>query len=273
MVSFRRRGGDAVTRRSSSLAEDSKSVIVCLHHGTGSRRSWNTFEERFEGREIYAYDREGFGSHPINATKWNAEYHREGANELLEILKEIVGPDDDRGVVLVGHSDGATIGLLAAAKDKRNIVRGVVAEAPHVYHGSRYETPYGADGGFDYFKRTVMDTQRERIRKAMAKEHRTRQRGDAVVRRWFDWWTDEANRTWDVSSCLPDVGCPVLVVHGENDIFYPRRHSELISMSCGREGGSNSEFVEIPSVGHEIHKENPESFMDTVDSWLRSNNL
>ena len=66
--------------------------------------------------------------------------------------------------------------------------------------------------------------------------------------RWYEWWT--SNNGWDVSEVLQRVQCPVLVVHGAEDIFFPVEHSEHIAAGCAR-----GELAEIRGAGHEVHRE------------------
>ena len=76
---------------------------------------------------MISYDRLGFGSSaPLSS--WAADYHHDGAEELLALL-EYLGIDEP--VALVGHSDGATIALLAAAAVPARVRAGRRPSSPY----------------------------------------------------------------------------------------------------------------------------------------------
>ena len=79
--------------------------------------------------------------------------------------------------------------------------------------------------------------------------------------RWYEWWT--SNNGWDVSEVLQRVQCPVLVVHGAEDIFFPVEHSEHIAAGCAR-----GELAVIRGAGHEVHREAPDEFADLALRFL-----
>lgn len=227
--------------------------VVLLHHATGSHNDWRGQVALLvaAGYAVFAYDRHGFGrSDPL--PEWSLDYHDRSVAELIEVL-DALGLSR---VALVGHSDGATIALMAAARYP-NRVAAVVAEAPHMW-----VEPDWLERGFETFRRTVGAS--PRFWRAMAREHG--ERGQEVVERWWRRWLDPAFRRWDVSACLPLIGCPVLVIHGAGDIFFPIGHSETIAARIPQ-----AEFRLIPDAGHTPHLETPDVFNDDMIAFLRRN--
>ena len=53
------------------------------------------------------------------------------------------------------------------------------------------------------------------------------------------------------------VELDTLCIHGENDVFFPEEHTRFISDSLVR-----GEYSLIRNCGHEIHKDNPDEFLD-----------
>ena len=240
-------GGALRHLRVSRTGVGSEQPVILLHHGTGSLRSWDLFAPRLPSVSI-AYDRLGFGgSTPLTHT-WGASYHTEGADELLRLCDAL----HIERAAIVGHSDGATIALLAAAAQPSRI-EAIVAEAPHVWHGSRH----GGDGGFAAFHARYSHD--ARFARAMERDHGPDWR--KVYTRWYEWWT--SNNGWDVSEVLQRVQCPVLVVHGAEDIFFPVEHSEHIAAGCAR-----GELAVIRDAGHEVHREAPDEFADLALRFL-----
>src|SRR6185437_1054962 len=107
-------------------------VLVFLHEGLGSIALWRDFPEKLAaatGFSAVVYSRYGYGnSDPLAAPRDIDYMHREALKTLPE-LRARLGLDD---VILVGHSDGASIALIHAGAG-RWPVRGLALEAPHVF--------------------------------------------------------------------------------------------------------------------------------------------
>ena len=233
-------------------------TMILLHHGTGCIQSWdNVVSELSDEFDTIAYDRAGFGKSEPSITSWTRDYHKKGAYELLSVMDIL----DIEKAILVGHSDGATIAMIAGAIEPTRICAGIL-EAPHVLHGSKYETAYGNDGGFEYFRQHVMIKYKDRIRSAFERDHGSR--GEEVLSRWFDWWTCPQNMNWNCTDVLQEIQCPCLCIHGENDVFFPEIHTRMIN-----EHIVNSEMRIIKGAGHEIHKDKKDEWLKITMGWLQ----
>ena len=104
--------------------------LVLLHEGLGSVGLWRDFPQQLAeatGRRVVAFSRFGHGSsQPPPAPRTPRFFHE----EALEVLPALLPPLDAREPILVGHSDGASIGLIHAA---HHPVTGLVLLAPHVF--------------------------------------------------------------------------------------------------------------------------------------------
>ncbi|HEY9180337.1 MAG TPA: alpha/beta fold hydrolase, partial [Candidatus Baltobacteraceae bacterium] len=107
-------------------------VIVLLHEGLGAAGMWKSVPEdlaRLTGAPVLAYSRYGNGFSQILDEPRAVSYMHD---EALEALPDVLGAFDVRDAVLVGQSDGASISLIYAGEIGTS-VRGVVAQAPHVF--------------------------------------------------------------------------------------------------------------------------------------------
>src|SRR5207244_1350313 len=107
-------------------------AIVFLHEGLGSAAMWRDFPRRLAeatGCGALVYSRKGYGgSDPVPLPRPLDYMQREGERDLPELL----GALELRDVILFGHSDGASIALVAAGSGASG-VRGLLLEAPHVF--------------------------------------------------------------------------------------------------------------------------------------------
>lgn len=224
--------------------------VALLHHATASSRTWRrqvaALAERFQ---VLVYDRAGFGRSDW-LESWSLDYLTQDAADLFALL-DILGLAQ---VALVGHSDGATIALLAAARQPER-VRCVVAEAPHVFVEAST-----CPGAVARFRDEALVS--PHLQAALARDHGAR--GGQVLQRWAERWTDPQFVSWDVSAELAHVRCPVLVIHGVEDEYFPQSHAEFIAASL-----ADSQLWLIPGVGHMPHAEVTPEFNRTVMQFLQ----
>ncbi|HEX7968126.1 MAG TPA: alpha/beta hydrolase, partial [Stellaceae bacterium] len=180
--------------------------LVFLHEGLGSVAMWRDFPTKLaaaSGCPAVVYSRYGYGrSEPLRAPHDVHYMHRE-ALEALPDLRAALGLED---VILVGHSDGASIALIHAGSG-RWPVRAVVIEAPHVLVEDASVASIAA-------ARTAYET--TDLRQRLARYHAD---VDSAFRGWNDIWLHPDFRTWNIESVLPGVHCPVLAIQGADDEY------------------------------------------------------
>ena len=187
---------------------------MLLHRGLNSLRSWDPFVPDIAGgRRLVTYDRRGFGASPRDAVFDARLFHRD-ADDLAELLERI----DAAPAHLVGHSDGATVALLTAARHPE-AVRSVTAIAGHL----RAEEP---------LRRLLLDSPLSSADQRTSDEYRERHGDDwrDVAAAWYELWTSTL-ADWDIEAELTAIRCPVLVVHDKRDALAPPHHGEGVAWS------------------------------------------
>jgi pimeloyl-ACP methyl ester carboxylesterase len=226
--------------------------LVFLHEGLGSVAMWRGFPAAAAARTgcaAVAYSRWGHGaSEPLPSPRGAAFMHDEALRVLPELL-DVLGIGEP---VLAGHSDGASIALIHAGAARRP-VRGLVLLAPHVFVEeltissiARMRDLYAATD----------------LRERLARYHDD---ADGAFRGWNDVWLDPAFRAWNIEDVLPSIGCPVLVIQGEDDEYGTAAQVEAVA---GGVSGPVTTML-LPGCGHSPHRDRPGDVLDAIARFVQ----
>lgn len=200
-----------------------KGILVFLHEALGSIGQWKDFPETLCQSVNMAglvYERQGHGQSGEFTEPRTADYlHRYAHLELPEVLAALTISEP---VILVGHSDGGSIGLLfAAAYPER--VKALISMAAHVF--VEEETLAGIEPAKAEYETKI----RERLRKYHPKQV------DALFYAWANTWQSDAFRNWDITDELGKIVCPVLALQGDADEYGTAAQVEAIVSGCSSE--------------------------------------
>lgn len=228
-------------------------TIVFLHDSLGCVALWRDFPEKLgqlTQSNILIYDRLGYGKSDAMADEPRPiNYMEAEADTLMNMLDGlfIVNP------ILFGHSDGASIALLTAAKYPEKI-KAVIAEAAHIF--VEEITLNGINEAVEAYKTTNL---KERLKKYHGDNT------DILFRAWTETWTRPDFRNWNIEDYLPEITCPLLTIQGLNDEFGSLKQVEGIF-----NGVSGSKKVLIDDCGHTPHKEKPEETLNAAANFINS---
>ena len=223
-------------------------TIVMLHEGLGSVSMWRDFPHVLADRtqsRVLVYSRHGYGrSAPLAAPRHPSYMHDEALLVLPQVLREFALERP----LLFGHSDGGSIALIHAS---RYPVRGVIALAPHVFVEDLSVTSIAA-------ARVAYET--TNLRERLARHHDD---VDGAFHGWNDIWLHPDFRTWNIESLLPDIGCPVLVIQGEDDQYGTVEQMQRIARGVGP-----VELEHLSQCGHSPHRDQPEQVLQATVRWM-----
>ena len=225
---------------------------MLLHEGLGSVDRWRDLPGILAGRtgrRIMAYSRFGHGTSDPPAAPRTPHFMHEEAERLPQIL-DCCGLGQ---VVLLGHSDGASIAILAAARFPDRIA-GLVLEAPHVFV---------EEVGLDSIELMRVRYTESDLRVRLLKHH---VHVDAAFGGWADVWLDPAFRNWNIEAELPRVTCPTLVIQGELDRYGTLAQVEAI---VGQVSGRVARLV-LPDCGHTPHRDQRDLVLDAIVGFVSS---
>ena len=226
-------------------------VALFLHEALGSVAQWKSFPSdvcnalQMEG---LIYERSGHGgSSPLEQQR-NANYlHDYALRELPAFLEEI---NEDRKILLVGHSDGGTIALLFAAKFPERVA-GVVTMAAHVINEP--ETIRGIQPAIAAFEAGKLD--------GLRKYHGDKT--DALFYAWANIWRDASFQNWDITQEIAAPTLNGLFLQGADDQYGTARQLELIEDHFK----GDCEAALIENCGHHPHLEQGAVVIEKIHDW------
>lgn len=227
---------------------DGSAPLLFLHEGLGSVGLWRGFPERIaaeSGRRAVAYSRLGHGRSDRPRTPQTTTFLATEATTTVPALCAALGLERP---ILVGHSDGGTIALLAAAAMP---VSGVVVLAPHVLTEPFALTSIRA-------ARTAF-TEGD-LRARMARHHDD---PDTTFHGWNDMWLAEEFTSWDVRDALAGITAPVLGLQGDDDPY-----GSIVHVRAVAERASGPVTVTELSCGHAPHLELPDETTAAITRFL-----
>jgi pimeloyl-ACP methyl ester carboxylesterase len=230
-------------------------TLVLLHEGLGcvaAWRAWPTELARASGCGVLMYSRWGYGdSDPVEPPRPITYMHDEA-----RVVPEVLAAAGVKACVLVGHSDGGSIALIAAGTgvlDAR--VRGLALMAPHVFV---------EDCSVASIAKTKDAFRHGDLRSKLARFHGANV--DGAFWGWNRAWLDPGFRAWNLEEHLPGVTLPTLVIQGADDPYGTIAQVDAI------ERGIRGPFTRsiLPACGHAPWREQPDTTTAAIVAHARA---
>lgn len=217
---------------------------------------WKGFPEllcKTTGCPGLVYDRLGYGkSSPLMHTRTIHYMHDYALSELPALLDHVI---PDSPFILVGHSDGGSIGLIYGAQ-RFPLLKGLITEAAHVF--VEPETITGikqADLAWENGKLT-----------GLAKYHGDKT--EVIFKAWSTTWLTSWFQWWNIEYLLPSIDVPLLVIQGGDDQYGSAEQvNQIIAKSSGY---AHAEIID--NCGHSPHQEAPDTVLDLMSSFVNQLN-
>jgi|TARA_Y200000002_G_C22675147_1_gene661713 pimeloyl-ACP methyl ester carboxylesterase len=228
-------------------------TIFLLHEGLGCVALWRDFPEQLAaatGCGVFAWSRAGYGASDPKPLPWSLDYMEDEARDCVPQVLDAVGPQQ---VILLGHSDGATISALYAGGTEDRRLWGVILMAPHFF-----TEPGGLASIAD--ARTAYDT--ADLRDRLGKYH---SKVDNCFRGWNDSWLHPDFQEWNVSDCLDYIRVPVLAIQGHDDQYGTMAQIDEVVDRCY----APVDVLAIADCRHAPHMDAPRTVLDGIADFCR----
>ena len=223
--------------------------ILLLHEGLGSVSMWRDFPAVLAaatGCRTIAYSRRGFGRSSPRVGPYGTRFMHEEALETIPRLREKLGIASP---LLVGHSTGASMGLIHAGAGRWDVA-GTVAMAPLTnVEDSNVESILAA-------RRQYETTD---WRDKLSRHHDD---VDGVFYGWNDTWLRPEFRAWNILADIAGIRCPVLAILGEDDPYSSLSQVEAIAANVP--SSAQVRILRIPECGHAPHREKPDAVIAAI---------
>lgn len=225
-------------------------TLIFLHQGLGSLSMWRDVPHRLAERTETAalvYSRLGYGWSDPAPERWPDDFMLREGRETLPALLAALGIKD---VILVGHSDGATIALAYLAAG--HAARGAVAVAPHVF-----------DEAITYEAIACQraDWETGALRRRLKRHHRDT---DRMFASWSGIWLAPQFRNWSIVPSLAAIRAPLLVIQGAEDSHGTMRQMEAIAAHCA----GPVEVQTLTPCGHDPFRDRSEETLALLQCFI-----
>jgi pimeloyl-ACP methyl ester carboxylesterase len=228
-------------------------TLVFLHEGLGSVSLWRDFPRalgRSTGLSALVYGRRGYGASDARPTPWPVGFMHDEAT----VLGRVLDGTDIRDAILVGHSDGASIALIRAGRDRDPRIRALVLEAPHVFVEGVTVSSIAA---------LAQSSDTMGLRERLRRHHGANT--DSLFDAWTDIWLDPSFRSWSIAEFLPYVRVPSLVIQGKDDEYGTLAQMDAIRANAG--GPVESRVLD--ACGHSPHRDREQATLDAITDFVR----
>ena len=232
-------------------------TLVLLHEGLGSVAMWKDFPAQLAAAtasRVLVYSRPGYGQSTPRAANehWSPRFMHDQALQLLPALLDALQVTE--AVHWVGHSDGGSIALLAAAHAPARVASCVVI-APHTHVEAISIQSIGQ-------ARLAYDAPDSKLRGSLGRYHAD---VDSAFYGWNDIWLSPAFRDWSIEAETAAIGCPLLAIQGLNDEYGTLEQIRGIQART-----PHAQLLELPDCGHSPHRDQPEALLAAISAFLRS---
>jgi pimeloyl-ACP methyl ester carboxylesterase len=242
------------------VANKSNALWVLLHEGLGSIAMWREFPQLLADSlqcELLVYSRPGYGWSTERASSeiWASDFLHQQAHEVLPALLEAVGLQFSRDgrcttrpLHLLGHSDGASIALLYAARYQPD---SIVVMAPHIVV---------EDISIASIEQAKLNYETTDLPERLARYHRN---ADSAFWGWNRVWLSPEFRNWNIGPEIEAITCPILAIQGEDDEYGTMLQIDAIAQRCGQ-----TQLIKLPDCKHSAHRDQTQQVLQRIAEFF-----
>jgi pimeloyl-ACP methyl ester carboxylesterase len=246
-------GGARLEYRLWPARQSSGPGLVLLHEGLGCLSMWRDFPDRLHGLSglaVFAWSRRGYGGSSPAPAPWPVGYMHDEARDWLPPVLQATGFEE---MVLIGHSDGASIATIHAAEHPGPALRGLVLMAPHFFV---------EDVTVASIEQARIAYETGELRRRLERHHGANV--DDAFRGWNRIWLDPAFRHWDIRAKLPHIQVPTLLIQGADDEYGTLAQIDAAQAAIA----APVTALVLPECRHSPHRDQPDATLEAIMAFL-----
>lgn len=228
-------------------------TLVFLHEGLGCMELWKDFPAALAeatGCGALVYSRLGYGkSDSVHYPRPVDFMHREG----LEMVPELLKAAGIQSSILIGHSDGGSIGIIYAGGTPALPLKGLITEAAHVF--CERITVKSIEEAKDSYENSDLRDRLKRYHGANT---------DCAFYGWNGAWLNPDFMQWNIEEYLPGIAVPVLAIQGRDDQYGTAGQVEAIKKGAGK----GAEILMVNNCGHTPHKDQTKVVFNAMKQFI-----
>ena len=253
MTNFLKLGSKKIEIQWHKKGEKNNPTLIFLHEGLGCTRMWKDFPinlSRVTGCPALIFSRFGYGSSDPCPTPWKINFMHKEAKKILPDIIETTGITN---YILVGHSDGGSIGIIyAGSPGHAKGLKGLITMAAHVFC---------EQVTVDCIQKAKINYEYHNLKQGLEKYHG--KNTDNAFRGWNDVWLNPEFMNWNIEKYLNNINVPMLAIQGKNDQYGTEKQIESIKTRV-----KSVETCLLDNCRHSPHLEQPEKVLKIMSRFI-----
>lgn len=229
-----------------------KPTLIFLHEGLGCIRMWKDFPKilsGYTGCPALVFSRLGYGSSDPCPLPWKINFMHKQA---LQILPDIIRKAGIHTYILIGHSDGGSIGIIFSGSPVAKGLKGLITQAAHVFCEQKtVESIQQAKIQYDHHD----------LKQRLEKYHGTNT--DNAFRGWNDVWLNPGFIHWNIEKYLSRIHIPMLAIQGKEDQYGTIKQIKSIQHHV-----KHVKSCLVDNCGHSPHLEQQKIVLDIMNQFI-----
>ena len=232
----------------------SRPCLVFLHEGLGCIDMWKDFPKNLSnaaGCPALVYSRLGYGRSDPCPLPWKLNFMHK---EALAFLPKLIDAAQIKEYILVGHSDGGSIGIIFAGSPFAKGLKGLITQAAHLFCEEVSVTSIA---------KAKIHYEQGKLKPGLEKYHG--ENTDNAFYGWNDVWLNPRFMQWNIEKYLKHIQVPLLAIQGRDDQYGTPRQLESI-----QENAPDVNAHLIDDCRHAPYVEQPKITLDLMTKFICS---
>jgi pimeloyl-ACP methyl ester carboxylesterase len=227
-------------------------ALVFMHEGLGCVGMWKDFPKRISdstGCPCFVFSRFGYGYSDPCSYPWKINFMH---SQALTVLPQILKQAGIEKYILIGHSDGGSIGIIFAGSPNTKGLSGLITLAAHVFC---------EQCTVESIQQARINYEQQDLKEALKKYHC--KNTDNAFRGWNDVWLNPNFINWNIEKYLKKIKVPMLAIQGKEDKYGTDKQIDSIKSKV-----NNVESFLLDDCRHSPHIDRSETVLKIMTKFI-----